>query len=116
MFDFAIKNSPKKNDAEEWRELFPTLPTCSVSGSFYDYHIGLHKDAPPPQEAKDLADELMQIMAERKILYQTALYLPDLLYLRLRDSFGAEVFSRVVHPLAEYRYDQRDNRDDQRKD
>lgn len=116
MFDFATKNSPKKNDAEEWREQFPTLPTCSVSGSFYDYHIGLHTDAPPPQEAKDLADELMQIMAERKIPYQTALYLPDLLYLRLRDSFDAEVFSRVVHPLAEYRYDQRDNRDDQRKD
>ena len=116
MFDFASKSSTPKNAAEEWRELFPTLPTCSVSGSFYDYHIGLRKDAPPPQEAKDLVNELMQIMAERKIPYQTALYLPDLLYLRLRDSFGAEVFSRVVHPLAEYRYDQRDNRDDQRKD
>lgn len=116
MFDFAPKNSTKKNDAEEWRERFPTLPTCSVSGSFYDYRIGLHNDSPPPQEAKDLADEFMQVMTERKIPYQTALYLPDLLYLRLRDSFDAEVFSRVVHPLAEYRYDQGDNRDDQRKD
>lgn len=116
MFDFAPKNSTKKNDAEEWREQFPTIPTCSTTGSLYDYKIMLDKDAPPPQEAKDLADEFMQIMAERKIPYQTAMYLPNLLYLRLEHLFTMEVFFRVVHPLAEYRYDQRDDGDDQRKD
>lgn len=116
MFDFAPKNSTKKNDIEEWRKQFLTIPTCSTTGSLYDYKIMLDKDAPLPQEAKDLADEFVQIMAERKIPYQTAMYLPELLYLRLTHLFTLEVFSCVVHPLAEYRYDQGDNRDDQRKD
>ena len=115
MFGTTRKKDACEKDTSKFSEEFPILPTCSLTGGFYNHSLELDKNAPIPQEMVDLAKEIMQIMVERKIPYQTAMYLPEALFCELELSFYHRVFTSVVRPLPEYGDEQSDSRDDQGK-
>lgn len=115
MFGTTRKKDICEKDTSNFSEEFPILPTCSLTGGFYNHSLALDKDKPIPQETFDFAKEIMQIMAERKIPYQTAMYLPDALHCLLEMSFCHRVFTSFVMPLPEDGDEQSDSRDDQGK-
>ena len=115
MFGTPRKKNVCEKETSKFSEEFPILPTCSLTGGFYNHSLALDKDKPIPQETVDLAKEIMQIMAERKIPYQTAMYLPEALFCELEISFCHRVFTSVVRPLPEDGDEQSDSRNDQGK-
>lgn len=110
------RKSDRKKESPESSEEFPVISQCSINGGLYEYSLGLKEDKQAQKEAMVLAKEIMGIIESRKIPYHIAMCLPDALHTLLQCSFYDRVFSSVVMPLSEYRDDQSDNRNDQRKD
>lgn len=98
--------------SRESTEPTPKISRYGITGSFCHYDLLLDQDKPLPEEVVALANEFVRIMAERKISYQTALYLPKAMRDILHDSFCWQVFSSILQPLPNDGHDQGDNGND----
>lgn len=109
MFDF--KKKPVANDSAPFCYSFHVAPDGLMK-----YEVDFEWDKCNPKEVQELVKEILQMLTEKNVSFQTAMQLPSMLHEAIAGSAENHLTQMIFSPLLpDYdRADQSDDRNDQR--